>query len=148
MTTPLILNLTLQYQILVACVYHCQYTSQSKFFRTQTVSKLKEFKWQLKTCWFWGGPKGNIVSFGTDSKCMLEPPKGSVLFGKGLARTPSHTARADIAYSRERDNLSVHEQQETVELTSFKLFCHTGKKACGSMFCLCICSGSHLTCSG
>ena len=129
-------------------VFHCQYTPQSKFDLHYSEHRLflsSSGSW--KHVGFWGGPKGDIVSFGADSKCM-ESPKGSVLFGKGLARTPSHTARADIAYSRERDNLSVHEQQETVELTSFKLFCHTGKKACGSMFCLCICSGSHLTCSG
>ena len=37
--------------------------------------------------WFWGGAKGHIVGFGADPKGTLEPPKGTVPFGKGLART-------------------------------------------------------------
>ena len=40
-----------------------------------------------KISWFWGGAKGHIVGFGADPKGTLEPPKGTVPFGKGLART-------------------------------------------------------------
>ena len=32
----------------------------------------------MKICWFWGGPNGHIVGFGTDPKGILEFLNGTV----------------------------------------------------------------------
>ena len=81
------------YQTFVACVppstKHFSWVQCSLriIFGVQIVFKFKKFKWLLKICWFWDGADRHIVSFVADPNGTLEPPKGTVPFGKGLATT-------------------------------------------------------------
>ena len=63
-------------------VYHCQ----------QSINVLHSQPRQFLSssgcgCWFWGGAKGHIVYFVAAPNGTLEPSKGTVPFGKSLART-------------------------------------------------------------
>ena len=47
-----------------------------------------------------GGAKGHIVGFGADPKGTLKPPKGTVPFGKGLARTLIYATFSPFSQSK------------------------------------------------
>ena len=76
-----------QYQTFVACVPLSpkHFKLSSMFTKLYIQSPVHVLQVGVKKCV--GGAKGHIIGFGADPKGTLGAPKGTVPFGKGLART-------------------------------------------------------------